>query len=526
MPPAPLLNTAGVPVSQASGSPVPVAPTVPTQPTAEQLAARTAASSGTTAPAKPATPPAVLSSSTIADEVIPANTAKLADLSKKGTYVAGDGNTYYSDGSLVAAPMGAEYNPNAGTGGAWVLGGQQYGAAPQFVTGDDEEAKKTNELFASMKMSLDSQTLSQVNNIQQQYDILRSQQQDANSRADSTRQRSLLVGGGARYAPLASAGITLAQTSFGLQQIQKLDADENAAIASARAAQESGDMKLMDSALSIVADTRKAKQEAAAKIADQLSKANADVLAHNKQVARDESVAQFLAAGVTDPTAIFNALRAGGVDITADDVSKVIAGLVPKTADNAVYKFSNTDVGKLLSVGINADEIHALSDYYNGNPKPETAGILQNLSSDQQAAVYKVLGGKAADDGSTPAGPTWDEYLKEVQDQLGMELNPGSDLYKQAQSDYAQIRNVSLGTLTPTEKNTLTRAGLTGAPNAVKSYFLSTQPAFQDEFTRSALAGTADTTLEGVHKAYDDWTAQNSTGSDAKIQALIKALAQ
>lgn len=406
------VNTAGVPLSQAPGSPVPQGGAQGTllpdyngiNPTPAQLAARVAAAGAPTAPvAPPATPPVeptVVSGSTITNDVIPANNTKLDSLASKGTYVGSDGNLYYSDQTLVPAPVGAEYDP--ATGG-WSSAGKTYGAAPQYVTGDDPESQQTNTLFASMKMSLDSQTLSQVNNIQSQYDTLRQQQQDANARADSTRTRSLLVGGGSRYAPLASAGITLAQTSFGLRQIQMLDDQENSAIAQAKQAQASGDMELMDKALTTVDETRQAKQTAAQKVSDQLATANADALAHSQAAANDEAIAQVMASGVTDPTAALSTLAKAGVNVTADDVARVFKDLTPASSATDTFKFSNENVGKLLGSGVSASDIQKLQDYYNGKADSST---LSGLSGTQTSLLHNILNGTSTAGSSSGSAKT------------------------------------------------------------------------------------------------------------------------
>lgn len=361
--------------------------------TAHQRAAiaRAAALVPTTPTPKPPTEPAVLSSTTISDKVIPDNNAKLDTFAKKGTYQGGDGNVYYSDGSMVPAPTDAEFS-----NGQWQSGGKSYGSAPQYLpdTDTNPDLAKTNEILAGLKSSLDSSTLGTINSIQQQHDILVRNQQDANTRADKSVMRTLLRGGTARNAPLDKSGVVLASTSFGLEKIAKLDADENAAIAAARQAQTEGNYRIMDKALSTIDDIRKTKAAAASKLADTLSKANEDAQTKRMQASRDEAIAGLVAQGVTDPATILEYLNhyedgsSTDGNFTSDEIAKVLKNIAPETKKGDLYKFTNDDVGKLLGVGLNGDAIQQLSDYYNGH------GEAPALSAAQQAIVQKVLTNK------------------------------------------------------------------------------------------------------------------------------------
>lgn len=342
----------------------------------------------TPAPSKTDTPPVeptVVTGSNITGTVIPGMSKQADTVSQKGTYVGQDGNMYYSDGSLVPAPTDAEFN-----NGVWSSSGKSYGAAPQYVNNDsnDPDIAKTNELIAGLKSSLDATTLGSINAIEQQFDILRGQQQDANTRADKSTERSSLLGGAARYAPSDAAGVAIAQTSFGLQQIAKLDADENSAIAQVRQAQQQGDYQLMSRALDVVDEIRKTKQDAATKLADTLSKANDAAAARKLDAMRGDAVAGIMATGVTDPGQIYAALKKSGYDITSDEVAGIVKDLSATTKPANFYTFTNDDIGKLLSAGISAAEAKALQDYYNGK------GTMPKLTATQQAALNKVLSGK------------------------------------------------------------------------------------------------------------------------------------
>lgn len=338
------------------------------------------------------TEPTVVSSDNITNNVIPALNAQATAVAQKGTYVGGDGKTYYSDGSLVPAPLSADYDETTGT---YSDASGTYGAPPQFVDNptNDPDIAQTNTLLASLKNSLDSSTLSQVNAIEQQYKLLTASQQQANAGQDSAEAALNARTGTTRYAPLNAMSTAIATTNSGLAKIQKLDADEDAAIAQVKSAQQSGDYQLMTQALDTVNSIRTAKQTAATTLQDSLSKTNDAAQAQALQVGQDNAVGSVLAQGTTDPATILKAVNDAGYNMTAAQVAASIKNLTPTAAAGSTYKFSNTDVGKLLGVGLNPTQIQNVQDYYNGTG---TADALSGLTSAQQAAVQTALVGKTA----------------------------------------------------------------------------------------------------------------------------------
>lgn len=383
----------------------------PVNPTPEQLAARTtpqpvpkpptygSVTPGET-PKKPVEP-AVVSSSNITDNVAPKNAQMLQQLSNKGMYVSEDGFTRYADGTMAPAPVGAESADN----GAWTADGKTYGAAPQYVTGDDEESQKFNELLGGLKSSLDSSTKRQVDAIEQQHSILSGIQQDANARAGSAREHALLTAGGStggtsRYAPFSASGTVLAETSFGLQQIAALDAKENAALAQVYAAQESGNQQIMDKALAAVQDSRKRKQDAAQKIIDANQKRIDAANEQQIQASRDGAVADLVQQGVTDPAQILDVLNyhEDGTlvgDFTAEEIGKTLKNIVDSTGANGIKGLTG-DIGNFYTL--------------KNTPGALPASILA-LPADQQLAAYiKMVNDAKTKDSGYTLGPNSTRY--------------------------------------------------------------------------------------------------------------------
>lgn len=477
----------------------------------------------------PAKEPTVISGANISDTVIPNLKKRADDVATKGTTVGQDGNAYYADGSAVPAPVDAEFD-----NGVWKSGGKSYTAAPQFVDNEtnDPEVAQTNKILAGLKANLDSSTLGSVNAIEQQSDLLKSAQQEANDREAKSVSRTSMLGGSARYAPLNASGIALASASYGIRQLAKLDADENAAIAQVRQAQTSGNFQLMEKALATVDDIRKTKQDAAAKLADKLSAANDAANKQKIQASRDQSIASLLAQGITDPTKLLDYLNkyddgtATGGDFTADEIKKAITNLTPTAEAKDLYKFTTTDVGKMLAAGLNAAEVQSVQDFYNGRG---SSAILDALSPAEKTAVQTALAGKAA----TAAGG--DDAFKFTSTQKSQLLsgNFTTDDIGKIQADIAQygIDKVTEGM--PDDQKKLVKRVL-GTSDAVAGLgdeadskltrdAVSTFFGIPDNTDKGGLLGFGDTNQEALDKIMESIAKYQAVGyKDADILKMMQ----
>lgn len=354
-PPQPVTNNSafgGPSAAQAAAAnaQLKITPTVPTyqntvlaDPTKPGSAVTPTDSSGFNVenPAANTTPPSeptVLSSGNVNDTIIPNNNAALANLSNKGQY-SQDGVVYNSDGTLAPAneadanapqqgqiPAGGTDNGN----GTYTLNGLTYTNAP------DAETQAVNANIQHLQSTLDASTKASIDAISKQYAQLTSQQTAINNQAAGARNAALLTGGTSRYSPDTASGIMQTQLSFGLQQIAKLDSDENTAIAQAQAAQQSGDSQLADKLITDAQDLRTQKQTIANQLNDALSKANAAQLATTQQSNIDNAIATQVQNGVTDPADILTALTAAGMPATADQVAKTLTSILTSTGAGTV----------------------------------------------------------------------------------------------------------------------------------------------------------------------------------------------
>lgn len=291
----------------------------------------------------PASEPTVLSSGNINDTVIPNNNAALATLSNKGQY-SQDGVTYNADGTLAPAadvtdPAPTPAIPSGGTDngdGTYTLNGLTYDNSPS------PETIAINNNIQQLKGSLDATTKASIDAIEKQYAQLTSQQTAINSQAAGARTAALLAGGTSRYAPDTASGIMQTQLSYGLQQIAKLDSDENTAIAQAQQAQETGDSQLADKLISDAQDLRTQKQTIANQLNDSLSKANAAALANKRLSSIGTSVAGLIQQGVTDPADLLNDINSyedgsdTGANLTPDELSKMMTDILTTTGAGSV----------------------------------------------------------------------------------------------------------------------------------------------------------------------------------------------
>lgn len=443
------------------------APFVPTVPTAEQMGARQNFINNQ----KPSEP-AVISSTTVSDQVIPDAQKKLTELSQKGTTTGSNGQPVYANGAPVPPPAGSKYNAETGqfdpidTSDTSVAGFYGDGSG----NGGDADYQAITAQFAPLKAQLDASTLQTVNAIHSQFDALRAQQQQFNRAAEASRSVALMRGGTTRYAPLDAAGTMLAQTSYGLQQIANLNAQENTAIASANAAQQSGNMKLMTEALNMAEDARKAKQDAAATVLDQINTANQKLNEARLQANRDEQIANLVSAGTTNPAIVLKTLNDAGGNFTANEVDAALKNLT-------VAGTSSKDISTDLST------FNYIKENF-GLPKD----IASLPPSDQYFAYLAAVKGAQTTPKkptSSPTGnPSWEEYLAAAQKASNQSyfMKP-EEAQLRAQYDAQYGEKGTAIPFTKTQLQKLEAAGLLNAQRAKQLEYL---------FPKSGTSNTTD----------------------------------
>ncbi len=240
-------------------------------------------------------------------ETIPKLNNSLDNLTNKGITTGEDGTTTYADGSIYEKPSDTTSSDT------------------------QDEDKEIESMLTKMKESLDASTKTLIDNIQAKYAIRKSEQKEINRRQEKGVSNALLMGGvtgqgsSAQYAPISSSGIVQAQESFGIKQLADLDAEENDLIAAAKAAQQSGDFKMMEFRLNQAEKKRQEKITTAIKLNEEIAKQNKEIRDRNMQVQRENAILDLYKSGNTDPASITQALKKQGVNATIKEVADVVA---------------------------------------------------------------------------------------------------------------------------------------------------------------------------------------------------------
>lgn len=292
----------------------------------------------------------------------------------QATYTDANNIQRNADGSQAPIPDGAVYN---GQGG-YALNGKTY--APP-VSDTSYQDQQTQSLLDQMKATTDANTADQIANIQQQFELRKQQQAQTNAGQEAGVKNALLMGGAtgqgssAQYAPISSSGIISAQETYGIHQLAQLDADENNAIAAARAAQQTGNFQLLDKQLALIDKQRQEKVDAAIKLNDQIAAQNKVLADQTKQSNIDNSIANLYSQGVTDPSKILTQLNASGLNITSDQVANTIKNIATT---------NGIDISKLSQ---DTQEFYKLKSEPGGLP----VSILHLGSTAEQLAAYLKL---------------------------------------------------------------------------------------------------------------------------------------
>lgn len=300
---------------------------------------------------------------------VPGIINKTNDLATKGITSDANGNQTYANGNAVPAPDSNSDLPPAPTSdlskpgisqGGYV-GDVYYAPGSPLPTGADGKTVATTPTsptddiiqknLLDLKASSDAMTANLIDSIHQQYASLRQQQEQTNTQQQAQTQNALLRGGvtgggsSAQYAPISSDGIVQAQISYGVGQIADLNAKENSAIIQAQLAGQDRDFKLMDSLNAEISKIRDDKVAAATKLNDTLIAQNQKLRDEQLQSSKDNAVSSLYQQGITDPSQIMAKLKAQGITMTADEVSKTLTAIKP-TADElnrqqAAIKFAS-----------------------------------------------------------------------------------------------------------------------------------------------------------------------------------------
>lgn len=155
----------------------------------------------------------------------------------------------------------------------------------------------------------------------------------------------------------------------------------------------------------------------------------------------------------------------------------------------------------------------------------QAAGELRSVSGvgvvqiNPKTGTWKVVVPENPNDASPPsnnaAAPSFVDYAASQNFPVGFATAEKLDQLRQEYNAKYGSGTVSLGKLTPTNKNDLRQAALTNAAAPVQSYFLNTPPGFRDQYQRDVAAGKAKTnpSLDDIIQSYTEWYNSQNSGS-------------
>lgn len=189
--------------------------------------------------------------------------------------------------------------------------------------------------FDKMKANTDAVTASQIASIQQRYSQYVADQKKVNDSQLGATTNALLTSGAAQHDVYSNDAIKT-RIDQNSQAIQDLESQENDLIASAQAAQATGDNKLLEDINAQIQQTRQNKITATTKMNDDIIAGITKTRENQAQAKVDSSVADVYGSGVTDVPGILSALKAKGIDATAQQISDTLKNIVPSGLDDLV----------------------------------------------------------------------------------------------------------------------------------------------------------------------------------------------
>lgn len=239
-------------------------------------------------------------------------------------------------------------------------------------------------------------------------------------------------------------------------------------------------------------------------IADVYFDATADSRASAASQEIENAVLKQIQGGVTDPLKIANAL---GGQVSLSSINDVLNNLNP---EGKVLGRGSTLIdprtGRVIAYGQNSSSGSSSSSSTTRTTRGTTTTPTKDLmtfeefKNDPQAK--ELIAAREQELQQTLAPSSREAYLREV--------------YESSVQEVEQEQRGSLSNLTASNKRDLANAGLDVSGGDTQAYFLGTEPAFQDFFTREVALGNVGigASLDEIHNLYTEWTNSKGGGND------------
>lgn len=250
--------------------------------------------------------------------------------------------------------------------------------------------KQEMDMINGLRSSNDAASNASVDSIMRNYQNLAGDLGRKQEGTDAMVANALLRGGTTRYAP-GNAGQLLSTQHYGdIEEIGRLQDEENSKIAAVRQAQATQNYSLVEKTLGELDTIRANKQAATAALATKMQTARDQQV----QSSRDSAVANLVASGVTDPKALLQHLNfdPSGRQIgnfTADEISKTLL---------AIQK--NTGIPNLASLS------GATKNFFVLKQAGQLPGTIASLPENEQLNAFLKGNYSATHKGTAPTGVT------------------------------------------------------------------------------------------------------------------------
>lgn len=238
-------------------------------------------------------------------------------------------------------------------------------AAEDIQSRADASEKYLRDTLDPIRSQLEQSKRAQIDSIYAQFNVARTQLIESNRR-QTNAQQTLSIRRGGQYSPTMMAAQVEAVVQQGVQRVNELNAQEQAAIAKVNSAYNESSLSLAMKEYDGLADIRKEKDKALADMNKALAEANKKMVDENKKMNNQVLIHDAMAQGSDTVAKIYESL---GGKVVTDEIKNYFDDITPKESpdkDKFGIKFSSDDAAKMIAFGLgNADDLQVLQDSTN-----------------------------------------------------------------------------------------------------------------------------------------------------------------
>lgn len=315
------------------------------------------------------------------------------------------GTSITANGTAYIPYTPPESTPSSDTGitstGGYV-GETYYAPGSQLPTGNDGAYLSTTATSPSQdtilkslndqKVSSDALTAEMVQNVEDQYKTLVSNQQQVNAGANAASQGALFRSGAAQGDAYAQNQQNY-QIQQGVSALADLATKKQTAILAAKQAGQTQDFQLQDKINQQIDSIAKDQAAAGQKVSDAIMAAQTKANDAKIQATKDTTMSDLYSKGVTDPATMLQKLKSQGIDSSLKEVSDNIALLSGVGGTGAIGDY-NLYKAQTLQKGLTPVDYMTFKDQQDAKDAKQKA-------DDAYATAYNSEKGKDAAGGGS-----------------------------------------------------------------------------------------------------------------------------